>query len=229
MADEYVVRIVLDGIDNASDDVDRVEHKVGGLTQTITESDARMLMYAGSAALVAGSLNQMTGGLRKALNASRELGYINDRVYEKVNTQVLKFEIFAGVMEFLATTFIVGAYAIKGYNKLLKPLITRGMAAAATLRGAGLAAGTLLGFLGTMISIIGVLLFVFIAFDDKIKSVLMRLHKFGEEADYANRALQGLIDGVNGFKDAVGRLGDDAMDNINSKFRADWVGAGSLA
>ena len=34
MADEYVVRIVLDGIDNASDDVDRVEGKVGGLTQT---------------------------------------------------------------------------------------------------------------------------------------------------------------------------------------------------
>ena len=47
MADQYVVRIVLDGIDNASDDVDRVENKVGGLTQTITESDARMLMYAG--------------------------------------------------------------------------------------------------------------------------------------------------------------------------------------
>ena len=150
------------------------------------------------------------------------------QVYEKINTQVLKFEIFAGVMEFLATTFIVGAFALKGFNKLLKPFITRGMAAAATLRGAGLAAGTLLGFLGTMISEIGVLLFVFIAFDDKIKSVLMRMHKFGEEADFANRALTGLIDRVNGFKDAVGAIGDNVIDNMNSKFRADYAGAGRM-
>jgi methyl-accepting chemotaxis protein len=229
MADEYVVRIVLDGIDNASDDVDRVEDKVGGLTSTITEADSRMLMMAGSAAAVAGGLNQMTGGLRKALSAARELDYINDKTYERMNTQILKFEIISGVMEFLASTFIVLGMGSMFVSKTLGPFIKRGMASAKTLRGMGLAAGTVVGFMGSMVAIIGVLLFLFIAFDDEIKAVLMRMHKFGEETDFANRALTGLIDRVNGFKDAVGRLGDDVMDNMTSKYRGQYAGGGRLA
>ena len=215
MADEYVVRIVLDGIDNASDDVDRVEDKVGSLTSTVTEADSRMLMMAGSAAAVAGGLNQMTGGLRKA--------------FEKVNKQVLKFEIVAGVAEFLASTFIVGAGASLLWSKRLGPFITKTGKAMRGVRGLGLAAGTLVGFMGSMVAIIGVLLFLFIAFDDEIKGVLMRMHKFGEETDFANRALTGLIDRVNGFKDAVGALGDDVFDNMNSKFRGQYAGGGRLA
>ena len=229
MADEYVVRIVLDGIDNASDDVDRVEDKVGSLTSTVTEADSRMLMMAGSAAAVAGGLNQMTGGLRKALNASKELGYINEETFEKVNKQVLKFEIVAGVAEFLASTFIVGAGASLLWSKRLGPFITKTGKAMRGVRGLGLAAGTLVGFMGSMVAIIGVLLFLFIAFDDEIKGVLMRMHKFGEETDFANRALTGLIDRVNGFKDAVGALGDDVFDNMNSKFRGQYAGGGRLA
>jgi len=229
MADEYVVRIVLDGIDNASDDVDRVEDKVGSLTNTVTAADSRMLMMAGSAAAVAGGLNQMTGGLRKALSAAKELDYINDTTYERMNKQVLKFELIAGAVEFVAFTFI----ALQGitwlYTKGLAPFIARSKASAASLRGMGLAAGTMVGFIGTMVSVIGVLLLLLIAFDDEIKGLIRRMDEFAQKTNLANRAIVGIVDGVTGFKDAIVAVGDDVLDNMTSKFRGQTFGGGRLA
>lgn len=229
MADEYVVRIVLDGIDNASDDVDRVEDKVGSLTNTVTAADARMLMMAGSAAAVAGGLNQMTGGLRKALSAAKELDYINDKTYERMNTQILKFEIISGAMEFLASTFIVLALGTLFVSKTLRPFIARSKASAGALRGMGLAAGTTVGFIGTMVSVIGILLLLLIAFDDEIKGLIRRMDEFAQKTNIANRAIVGIIEGVTGFKDAVVAVGDDVLDNMTSKFRGQTFGGGRLA
>jgi len=229
MADEYVVRIVLDGIDNASDDVDRVEGKVGELNNTITAADARMLMMAGSAAAVAGGLNQMTGGLRKALSAARELDYINDQTYERMNTQILKFEIISGVMEFLASTFIVLALGSSFLSKTLGPFIKRGMASAKALRGMGLAAGTALGFMVGLAAAVASLLMILIIFDDEVKAVIRRMTEFAEATNYTGRAIKGVVDGLGDFKDAIVDIGDDVIDNVTDKLRTFSFGGDRLA
>lgn len=229
MADEYVVRIVLDGIDNASDDVDRVEGKVGGLTQTITEADSRMLMMAGSAAAVAGGLNQMTGGLRKALSAAKQLDYINDQTYERMNKQVLKFELIAGIVEFVAFSFIAGAGATLLWSKRLKPFITQSRKAMVAVRGMGLVVGTAAGFMIGMASGILVLTGLLIIFDDEVKGIIRRMGDWAEKQNLANRALEGTIDKLKEWREAVGAIGDNVIDNMNSKFMGHHFGGQRLA
>ena len=226
MADEYVVRIVLDGVDNASDDIKKVDGNVEKLGGTMSATDGKMLMLAGGAASMAAGLNQMTGGLRKSISAMRDLGYINERTFQRWNDNILRVEIFTGALEFVGSGLwaIVGAQMmwINGNGKVTKTLSS--MASRLRLLGVGLLAGT--SFVLGMTVALAAFFALILIYRDELSGMVRRVGELGEKFNFANRAIEGARDSLLGWYDAVKRAGGEWKDDFNQSAREAGMGAG---
>ena len=114
-------------------------------------------------------------------------------------------------------------------SKTLGPFITRSRKAMVAVRGMGLVVGTAAGFMIGMASGILVLTGLLIIFDDEVKGIIRRMGDWAEKQNLANRALEGTIDKLKEWREAVGAIGDNVIDNMNSKFMGHHFGGQRLA
>lgn len=227
MADEYVVRIVLDGVDNASDDIERVDGNVEELGNTMATTDGQLLMFAGGTAALAAGLNQMTGGIRKSISAMRDLGYINEQTFQSWNDNILRVEIFSGVMESLAATTLAGIGATWLWKKAASSaFVQTGLAGARAIRPLGIVLVGATGFLIGMTAALLGLFVVIIFYRDELMGFVRRIGEIGEQFNLANRAIGGAADALRGFGDAVRAMPGNVIDNFTGKSKENLWGAG---
>ena len=102
MAEEMVLRIVLEGIDNASDDVDRTRGSVDKLGGTFTETEKKGAALVLTVNGLASGLNQMSGGLRKTADAGERMGVISEGTAQSMRGMSDTMELIAGPMEIIS-------------------------------------------------------------------------------------------------------------------------------
>lgn len=227
MADEYVVRIVLDGVDNASDDIKKVDRNVEELGSTMSVTDGQLLMFAGGTAAVAAGLNQMTGGVRKSLSAMRDLGYISDETFEKWNDNILKVEVFTGILESLAAVLLFGTMMIWLWNKAATSAFVRtAVAGARAIRPLGIVFAGTTGMVVAMTVALLALLVIIIFYRDDLKAFVGRIRELGEKFNFANRAIKGASDALHGWVDAVRKAGDTGTSGAEGRIKEAQWGAG---
>ena len=225
MAEEMVLRIVLEGIDNASDDIERTSGKTKGLGN---EFDTATLKAAGLLLAVNGlasGLNQVSGGMRKTADAGERAGYINEQNAEKMRGWADTMEFVAGPLEMIAglANFFASIVII---NKLMPAL---GLASKA-LRVLGIAAaigsapitGTVLivtALTGALV-LLGVAVFMH---RDKIRGLSHEYINFGGRVEWVTRKFGEAKDAVDGFNDAVGSF---SVDNIKDRIGDEISGIG---
>ena len=119
MADEYVVRIVLDGVDNASDDIQRVDDELDNLGKSAAGANLDLAMFTGGMALTVGALNQFTGGLRKSHGAAERLGVGTQESRDQLAHYLDIIELIVGPLEAIIALFVLfgaGLYLCNTYH-----------------------------------------------------------------------------------------------------------------
>lgn len=232
MAEEMVLRIVLEGIDNASDDIERTSNKTKILGQELddtTVSAAGLLLAVNG---LASGLNQVSGGMRKFADSGERAGYISDQSAERIRgwSDTLEFaagplEIIAGLANFVASIAIAGKFG---------PALLKGTRIA---RLFGLAVAGVGVFLGSTVIVIGllvgsVLLLGSVIFEHRqqIKELAMEYEIISDTVKGLTDAYDNAKDAVEGFTDAITHPGRtltnfsrDAKDSLSG------VGMGGLA
>lgn len=225
MADEYVVRIVLDGVDNASDDIEKVGDEIEELGNSTKGLNFDMMAFTGGMALTVGALNQFTGGLRKSLGAAERLGVGTEESREQLATYLDLIELFVGPLEAIIALFVLvgGAMTVVGTSAFQASAASIGLTTAAS------ALGLTLG--GLVAIIVGVTLAVvalgvaFIFYRDEVNSFARELRQMADFSDELNAALKRVIDTINGVGNAI-RSSGNLVENFDGKLRNSISGAG---
>ena len=95
MAEEMVLRIVLEGVDNASDDLTRTGDAADEMGDSFTNAEKKGAALVLSVNALASGLNQMSGGLRKSADSMERLGWISDDTAESMRGASDVMEAFA--------------------------------------------------------------------------------------------------------------------------------------
>ena len=226
MADEYVVRIVLDGVDNASDDIEKVGNELEELGNSTKGLNFDMMAFTGGMALTVGALNQFTGGLRKSLGAAERLGVGTEESREQLATYLDLIELFVGPLEAIIALFVLvgGAMTVVGTSAFQASAASIGLTTAAS------ALGLTLG--GLVAIIVGVTLAVvalgvaFIFYRDEVNSFARELRQMADFSDELNAALKRVIDTINGVGNAIRSSGGNLVESFDNKLRNGIGGAG---
>jgi len=225
MAEEMVLRIVLEGIDNATDDIERTS---GATNKLGKEMDDSTLKAAGLLLAVNGlasGLNQVSGGMRKMADAGERAGYINEENAEKMRgwSDTMEFaagplEMIAGLANFFASVVIIGKLmpALGLASKALRVLGIIGAIASAPITGTVLAVTALAGAL----VLLGLTVFIH---QDKIKSLSHEYINFSGRVEWVTRKFGEAKDAIDGFNDAVGSF---SVDNIKDRIGDEISGIG---
>lgn len=226
MADEYVVRIVLDGVDNASDDIQNVNEELDELGNSTKGLNFDMMAFTGGMALTVGALNQFTGGLRKSLGAAERLGVGTEETREQLGTYLDLIELFVGPLEAIIALFVLlgGAMTVVGTTAFQTTAASMGLTTAASALGltlGGLVAGIVV--LTLAIVAFGVAL---VFYRDEVNSYARELRQMADYSDELNAALKRVIDTINGVGNAIRSSGGNLVENFDGKLRNSLGGAG---
>ena len=226
MADEYVVRIVLDGVDNASDDIQNVNEELEELGNSTKGLNFDMMAFTGGMALTVGALNQFTGGLRKSLGAAERLGVGTEESREQLATYLDIIELFVGPLEAIIALFVIlgGAMTVVGTSAFQASAASMGLTSAASALGltlGGLVAGIVV--LTLAIVAFGVAL---VFYRDEVNSYARELRQMADYSDELNAALKRVIDTINGVGNAIRSSGGNLVENFDGKLRNSLGGAG---
>ena len=226
MADEYVVRIVLDGVDNASDDIEKVGNELDELGTKTSGVNFDLAMFTGGMALTVGALNQFTGGLRKSHGAAERLGFGTQENRDKLAHYLDVIELIVGPFESLISLFVLAGagVAIFGSTAFATGAATLGLTAAATALGIPLAA--LIGLvLGVTLAIVG-LGVALVYYKDEVNDYLRQLYEVTNQAERLDRALIRVKEGIEGVANAISSSGGNLVENFDNKLRNGIAGAG---
>lgn len=226
MADEYVVRIVLDGVDNASDDIERVDNELKNLGKGAANTSLDLAMVAGGASVMVGALNQFTGGLRKAHGAAERLGVGTEESREQLAHYLDIIELTVGPMEAILGLFsaLGVGIAILGSSAFATGASMVGLTSVATALGISLTAlvGLIVGVTFAVIAL-GV---AFIFYKDEINDYLRQLYEITNQAERLDRALIRVKEGIEGVARAISSSGGNLVENFDNKLRNGIAGAG---
>tara|TARA_Y100001938_G_C8091828_1_gene435503 strand:- start:2448 stop:3152 length:705 start_codon:yes stop_codon:yes gene_type:complete len=226
MADEYVVRIVLDGVDNASDDISRVEEELEGLTGTAGAATLDFAMFTGGMASMIGGLNQFTGGLRKSHGAMERLGIGTEETRDQLAEMLDWIELFTGPLESLLALFLLGAGAVAvfGSEAFAAGAASIGLTSAASALGVSL--GTLVGIIAGVIVVVVLLAYTLMFHRDAVVDMARGFREWADYSDELDAALLRLKNTVDGLFDSLRSSGGNLVENIDNKFRKSIFGGG---
>lgn len=205
MAEEMVLRIVLEGIDNATDDIERTSgatNKLGKEMDNTTLKAAGLLLAVNG---LASGLNQVSGGMRKFADAGERAGYVNEQNAERIRglSDTLEFiagplEIISGVFNFLASVVIIAKLmpALGLATKALRVLGVVGAVASLPITGTVIA----LTALAASVLLLGVVIWTN---KQKIADWEKKWIDLGGRIEWTKRQIDGAIDSARGFAEAV--------------------------
>lgn len=221
MAEEMVLRIVLEGIDNASDDVDRTRGSVDKLGSSFTETEKKGAMLLLAVNGLASGLNQMSGGMRKTADAGERMGLVSEQNAETIRGWSDTLEVIAGPMEIVS-----GIVNTLGSFYLVK-LLFQGATVGGMFRALAAAAGTVVAALGSTVSIVIIFIAALVLFSYYVMVHREELQRLSHEyQDYVRnlesvkKAYDAATDAVNGFTNAIknpGQTMTNIRDNIGDE------------
>ena len=226
MAESMVLRIVLEGVDNASDDIQKTDKSAKELKNTIDDNTMAAAGFLLAVNGLASGLNQVSGGLRKSADAGEELGHINEQQANQLRdlSRTLEFvagplEIIAGVFNLLASLVIIGKVipatklAALGFKAL-------GVAAAI---GTAPITGTVLIFTALAGALIALTLTIYIH-RERLKELATTYLSLGGRIDSITNKISGAIDMVSNFNDAINMPGRSLIRNVRGSIYDETIG-----
>jgi len=223
MAESMVLRIVLEGVDNASDDIERTKGGVDKLGSSFTDAEKKGAAFVLTVNGLASGLNQMSGGLRKSADSMEELNIINEDTADSMRNLSRTMEAIAGPMEVIAG--IVTTVAALTY-----------LASAAGLSMAGVWAGlsTALGVaavvLGSSAIVIGalagsILLLTGLLYSNReaVKEALMEYDSIANSVKRVRHEYERAADAVGNFTDAIMHPGR-TLTNMGARLKDETRG-----
>jgi len=223
MAESMVLRIVLEGVDNASDDINRNKKEVESLGSSFTDAEKKGAALVLTVNGLASGLNQMSGGLRKSADAMEELGWVGEDTADSMRGMSRTMEAIAGPMEIIA-----------GVVTTLAALTYLASAAGLSMTGVWTGVGTALGVVGTALAspviIIGalaasVLLFTGLLYSNReaVKEALMEYDSIANSVKKIREEYQRAADAVGGFTDAIMHPGR-TISNMGARLKDETRG-----
>jgi len=212
MAEEMVLRIVLEGVDNASDDFERVNKNAEETTETFTSMEkAGAGLILGVNGLASG-LNQMSGGLRKTADAMERLGVGSEETRESMRGMSDSMELVAGPMEVISGTVTTIAILAMGISKL--GLTWAGLGTAITATGGAIVAGLaspalIIGLLITLLTTLAII--IYIQFGDAMREWSHQWIDLGGRIEWTKRQIEEARDAAVNFQDAVANFSFDGI------------------
>ena len=224
MAESMVLRIVLEGVDNASDDIERTTGKAKELKNTLDDTTMAGVGLLLAVNGLASGLNQVSGGMRKFADSGERAGYVSEQSAEKIRgwSDTLEFaagplEILAGVANFFAAIVIIGKF-----------LPALGLAAKA-MSVLGIAAAVVTAPITGTVIVIGALIAALVLFGltiylhrEKLKELSHEYVNIGGRIEWIARKFDDARDAAEGFSDAVKGAFDipgNIRNQINSELR----------
>ena len=219
-----VLRIVLEGVDNASDDIEKTSNKTKILGQ---ELDDTTLAAAGLLLAVNGlasGLNQVSGGMRKFADSGERAGYVSEQNAESIRGWSDTLEFAAGPLEIIAgLANFVAAVAISA--KFIPALLKGSKVAAAfgfVITGVGAVVGSLAFVIGALVASLLLLGYVLYTNRERIRELNQEYVDLGGRLDWLTRKFNTAADSVNNFTDAVthpGRTLTNMKGRLEDEFR----------
>lgn len=224
MAESMVLRIVLEGVDNASDDIERTTGKAKELKNTLDDTTVAGVGLLLAVNGLASGLNQVSGGMRKFADSGERAGYVSEQNAEKIRgwSDTLEFaagplEVLAGVANFFAAVVIIGKF-----------LPAMGLAAKATTALGAVVAVATAPITATVI-VITALVAALVLFGltlyihrERLGEISHKYADLGGRIEWVGRKFDAAADSVNNFTDAVtnpGRVVDNVSGRINDELR----------
>lgn len=225
MAEQMVLRIVLEGVDNASDDIDSAEGSANRLKHTIddtTLSAAGLLLAVNG---LASGFNQMSGGMRKFADAGEKTGRVSEENAKKIRAWSDSLEYVSGPLEVisgLANTFASLVIAAKFVPELLKGTRVAALFGS-ILAGAGVVIGSTAFIIGALIAAILFFTYSLYVNREAVVSVTQKYVDLGGRVEWVARKFDDARDAAEGFSDAV-RGAFDIPGNIRNQINSELRG-----
>ena len=226
MAESMVLRIVLEGVDNASDDIQKTDKSAKELKNTIDDTTMAAAGFLLAVNGLASGLNQVSGGLRISADAGEELGHINEQQANQLRdlSRTLEFvagplEIIAGVFNLLASIVIIGKvipaakYAGIAFRGLLLVLGAIPIAAATSVIIFTALAGALVALTLTLY-----------VHRERLKELATTYLSLGGRIDSITNKISGAIDMVSNFNDAINMPGRSLIRNVRGNIYDETIG-----
>ncbi len=221
-----VLRIVLEGIDNASDDFKRVKKNADETGDTFTDLEkkgaALVLVVNG----MASGLNQMSGGLRKTADAMERTGRGTEAQRDALRGMSDTMELAAGPMEVLSgfTTLLATTVWLASKTGLTFSGVMSGVSTAALAVAGAITATTVA--IAAIAAAIGLAIYLLYDYTEGFREWDRVLDNIRWKVDYIKDGIKGITDSANDMKRAVS---DFTLSGIKDAIHDEIVGLGGIA
>ena len=221
-----VLRIVLEGIDNASDDFKRVKKSADETSDTFTDLEkkgaALVLVVNG----LASGLNQMSGGLRKTADAMERTGRGTEEQRDALRGMSDTMELAAGPMEVisgltttLATTVYLASKAGLTFSGVMSGVSSAALAVAGALTATTVA-------IGAIVAAIALAIYLLYDYTEGFKEWDRVLDNIRWKVDYIKDGIKGITDASRDMKRAVS---DFTLSGVRDSINDEIAGLGGIA
>ena len=225
MAEEMVLRIVLEGVDNASDDLTRTGDAADEMGDSFTNAEKKGAALVLSVNALASGLNQMSGGLRKSADSMERLGWISDDTAESMRGASDVMEAFAGPMELISgfVTTVAGLVYVLGQLGVTWAGVGTAVTTVAGTIAAGLASPALIvGLLITLLTTLAVIIYV--EFGDAMREWSHQWIDLGSQIEKVNNGIKGATEAAQDFSHAVQNI---TLSGLRENLERERIGVGS--
>jgi len=226
MAEAMVLRIVLEGIDNASDDINRNKKEVDNLGSSFTDAEKKGAALVLTVNGLASGLNQMSGGLRKTADAMERTGRgteaQRDALRGMSDTMELvagPMEVISGVLTTLATTTYLASQAGITFTGTFGALKGVALAVAGAVSVTALA-------IGALIAIVAVAIYLVYDYTEGFREWGQVIDNVNYKLERGNQLVRDIIQGARDMKSAVT---DFSLSGIRDSINDEIAGLGGIA
>ena len=223
MAEEMVLRIVLEGVDNASDDFQKTGDAADDMGDAFTNAEKRGAALVVSVNALASGLNQMSGGIRKSADSMERLGWINEDTAESMRETSDVMEAFAGPMELISgivTTAAAVLYMLSASGITVSG--TMAFLGKAAVAVAGAVSATVLAVIA-LIGIIALATYRVYEYTEGFKEWDRVMDNIQWKIDAVKDGIQSITDAADDFSDAVKKI---TLGGIREKISDEIAGMG---
>ena len=218
-----VLRIVLEGIDNASDDFKKVKKSSEETEETFTNLQQKGAALVLTVNGLASGLNQMSGGLRKTADAMERTNRGTEEQREALREMSDTMELVAGPMEVIsgAVTLLASATYLAGAAGLSFTGIWSAVSTAA-LAVAGAISVTALA-IGAFVAVIAYGIYLLYDYTEGFREWDRVLENIRWKVKYIKEGVEDIINGARSLKSSVSDL---SLSGIKASISDEIAGLG---
>ena len=219
-----VLRIVLEGIDNASDDFKNVKKNAEETSDTFTNLEKKGAALVLTVNGLASGLNQMSGGLRKTADAMERTGRGTEEQREALRGMSDTMELVAGPIEVFsgAVTLLASAAYLAGAAGLSFTGVWSAVSTAALAVAGALSATVVV--IGAIVAAVAIAVYLLYDYTDGFREWGQVIDNVNYKLEYCNNLLKGFAAGA---RDASHTIQNISLSGVRSSISDELAGFGS--